>query len=193
MSNEGLSRFLRLLLHKSSAGVPGLTDLFAGGIIAVLELVKHQGMELLRIDFSLFIENSLFSFDVDDFADNAGNELRIDKLEQLTFHDHREFLDDGRMDLVALHCVITGSLKFVIDLVARSNAEEISDVHMGFIGKRNSKRLAGLDIQPGFLAFTDKQDDFIVVTNLTQATFMTLTFSFSSYAATISTGIGYTA
>ena len=38
---------------------------------------------------------------------------------------------------------------------------------MGFIGKRNGKCLAGLNVQPGFLAFTDKQDDFIVVTNLT--------------------------
>ena len=125
VSNEGLSSFQRLLFHEGGAGVPGLTDLFAGGIIAVLELVKHQGMELFGIHLSLFIENSLFGFDVDDFADNAGDKLCIDRFEQFTFHDHREFLDDGRMDLVALDRVITGPLKLVIDLVARSNAEEI--------------------------------------------------------------------
>lgn len=41
-----------LLFHQSSAAVPGLTDFFSDGIIAVLHLVKGKGVDFAGVDLS---------------------------------------------------------------------------------------------------------------------------------------------
>ena len=41
-----------LLFHQSGAAVPGLTDFFSDGIIAVLHLVKGKGVDFAGVDLS---------------------------------------------------------------------------------------------------------------------------------------------
>ena len=42
-----------LLLHQAGSGIPGFTNLFSGHIVAVLELIEDQSLQLSRIDFAV--------------------------------------------------------------------------------------------------------------------------------------------
>ena len=48
-------KWVLLLLHERLTGVPGLADLFAGDVVAVLELVENERVELRRIDLAVSI------------------------------------------------------------------------------------------------------------------------------------------
>lgn len=50
-----LLRDLYLLFHQASTCMPRLADLFPDGVVAVLELVKHKGVELGRVNLPLLI------------------------------------------------------------------------------------------------------------------------------------------
>lgn len=155
-----------LFLHKPRAGVPGLSDFFARGVITVLELIEHKSVKLSGVDLAIFGQNSFFRFHIDDFPDNTGNMLGVKKFQQLTFHYHRELLDDGGVDLIAFHGVVTGALEFIIHLVPGGDAEEIGDIHMGHIRDGDGKGFTGFDIQPCFLPLSDKKDDLVHIADL---------------------------
>ena len=55
--------------------------------------------------------------------------LGVHDLQQLALHRHGELLDDGGVDVSAPDLVEPGAFKFVLHLVARSDAEEIGLDH----------------------------------------------------------------
>ena len=143
-----LRSFLLLFLHECRTGIPGPADLFTGQIIIVLELIEQDGVQLFRSDLAILAEYSFLGFHVDDPADNPVHIIGVEKLQKFAFHYDGEFFNDRRIDLVALNGMIAGSFKFVVDLVAGGDAEEIGHIHMIFISKRNGKSPAGFDVEP---------------------------------------------
>ena len=77
-----------------------------------------------------------------------------------------QFLDDGSVYLVAFYSVISGALKFIIDLVSGGNTEEIGHVHVLPVSESNCKGFARLNIEPCSLALTDEKNDLIIVADL---------------------------
>ncbi len=51
--------------------MPGLTDLFAHGVIAAAHLVKGEGAELAGVDLAVFVEHALVGEDVNYPAEDA--------------------------------------------------------------------------------------------------------------------------
>ena len=83
-----------VIFYQSCADIPRGGNLLASGIVTVLELVKHQGMQLFRIYLAVFREYGLLCFYIHNFTNDSGYMLRIQKFQKLTFHDDRKFFDD---------------------------------------------------------------------------------------------------
>ncbi len=169
-----------LFLHPLHAGIPRGSDLIADRVIAILELVEEDGVQLLWIDFALLVQHRFIGFDVHDFANDSIDVVGVQEFEQFAFHHQRELLDDWGVHLVARDGMISGPLEFVVHPIARSDAEEIGDVDMGFVRQSDREGFAGLDVQPGLLSFPDEEDDLSSSQICPQAAFITLTFLFSS-------------
>ena len=80
-----------LLLHERLAGVPGLADLVAGDVVAALELVEDERVELRRIDFAVFGQHGFIRDDIGDLAHDA-----VDR--------------PGRYDLTSRQCSSSGCM-----------------------------------------------------------------------------------
>ena len=91
--NEGLFEYI-LFLHQWCAGVPCLANLFPNGIVAVVELVKHESVQFGDIYLVLFIQHGLVCQYANDLTDDM---MTVDLhlvLDDLTLQRQRELLYD---------------------------------------------------------------------------------------------------
>ena len=51
--------------------MPGLADLFTDGVVAVLELVEHKGIEPGRVDLSVRVKDGFIGQDADNFTNDV--------------------------------------------------------------------------------------------------------------------------
>ena len=56
------------LLHKFYAAAPGLPHFFTNGIIAALECIEQEGIQLFRRHAALFVQNGFVGQHVHNFA-----------------------------------------------------------------------------------------------------------------------------
>ena len=105
--------------------MPGLTDLFTDGIIAVLHLVKGEGLELSGINLSGSIQNLFVRDHIDDPAENAQSIGLGLHFNHLALQRERIFRNDGRVHPAALDSVKSDTLKFVRHFVGGGNSEKI--------------------------------------------------------------------
>ena len=87
-----------LLLHERFAGVPGLADLVAGDVVAALELVEDERVELRRIDLAVFGQHGFIRDDFGDLPDDAVHRLSRYDLSKTAFHRDGELVDHRRVD-----------------------------------------------------------------------------------------------
>lgn len=64
-----------LILHQRFAGVPGLTDFFAGDVVIALELVEDERVEFRKIDLAVVGQHSLLRSNIDDLAHDTVHRL----------------------------------------------------------------------------------------------------------------------
>ena len=91
-----------LLLHERLAGVPGLADLFASDVVAALELVEDERVELSRIDLAVFGQHGFIRDDIGDLPDDAVHRLGRYDLGKTAFHRDGELVDHRRVDVLRL-------------------------------------------------------------------------------------------
>ena len=101
------------LLHERLAGVPGLADLVARDVVAALELVEDERVELRRIDLAVVGQHGLVRDDIGDLADDAVHRLGGHDLSKTAFHRDGEFFDHRRVDVLRLRGRVAGTLELV--------------------------------------------------------------------------------
>ena len=87
-----------LLLHEWFAGVPSLADLVARDVVAALELVEDERVELRRIDLAVAGEHGFVRNDIGNLPDDAVHRLGRYDLREFAFHRDGEFVNDRRVD-----------------------------------------------------------------------------------------------
>ena len=130
-----------LRLHDRLAGVPGLADLLAGDVVAALELVEDERVELRRIDLAVVGQHGLVRDDIGDLADDAVHRLGRYDLRKTAFHRDGELVDNRRVDVLRLRGRAASALELVGRLVSRGNAEVVRDVHVRLVRDGDGERL----------------------------------------------------
>ena len=106
------NRFL-LLLYERLAGVPGLTDFFAGDVVTALELVEDERVELRGIDLAVFGQHGLLRSDIGDLPDDAIHRLGGHDLRKFALHRDGELVDHRRVDVLRLDGCVARALELV--------------------------------------------------------------------------------
>ena len=143
--------------------MPGFAHLFARDVVAVLELVKNQGVQTGRINLAVFRENRIFRGGVDNPSNNGIKAVRTANLGQFALHDYREFVNNGRINQLALSGMVAGTFKFICHFVAAGNAEKVSHIHMRAIGNADRECLCFQKILGRFMVFVNEQRDTVAV------------------------------
>ena len=129
------------LLHERFAGVPGLADLFAGDVVAALELIEDERVELRGIDLAVVGQYGLVRDDIGDLADDAVHRLGGHDLRKTAFHRDGELVDHRRVDVLRLRGRVAGACELVGRVVARRDAEVVRDVHVRLVSDGDGERL----------------------------------------------------
>lgn len=127
------------VFHQSGSALPGLTHLLADPVVAVLELIEYEGVDLCRIYFAVFVQHLLVCQDVYDLAKHPEAVLAFLQLGHLALQGDGEFLHHRGVYPCALYSVKTAALKFIGHLVAGGDAEEIGGLQMVHIGDAQGK------------------------------------------------------
>ena len=130
-----------LLLHERFAGVPGLADLVAGDVVAALELVEDERVELRRIDLAVFGQHGFIRDDIGDLPDDAVHRLGRYDLSKTAFHRDGELVDHGRVDVLRPGGRVACARELVGRVVARYDAEVVRDVHVRLVRDGDGERL----------------------------------------------------
>ena len=145
--------------------MPGLAHLFTDGIVTILELIKHEGVQLRGINLPLFIQNRFIRKNSHDFTDHV---MTVDL--HLVFNDpafkgQRELLNDRSIHFPAFHCGQPAALKFVGHFVCRGNAKEIGRFHMRNIRNAEGESAAFSDILGCLMILADVERHHILRTD----------------------------
>ena len=145
--------------------MPGLADFFAHGIVAVLHLVKGEGLQLAGVDLSGVVQYLLVRHHVDNLAQHPQAVGLGLHLNDLALQRQGILLDHRRVHTGALHRVQAGAGKLVRHLVGTGNAQIIRLPQGVCAGHRQGKGLAGFQVGHRLVVGLQVQRDHVLGAN----------------------------
>lgn len=143
------------------AVVEGVAHLLAQHTVCVVDGVKGDGPQLVRVDLSGLVQHGLVGAHIDDLPHQAAA-LRV-VTHQAALHRHGKLVDERRVHKFRLGGVPAGLRHLVRHLVAGLDAHVVAGNHLLRRGHADGKGLACQDVGGGFMTFADAHAQFLVL------------------------------